>query len=277
MRKDLPFLRFVAAAVFLALAAYIAAAFADGSSAPDTVTAVRVSVKKTVCAEGIVLRQEEYVTSPFETAYLAVSEGERIKGGSVLFVNTDCLEDYLSFLDSCPDTPYGNTQDCVRAQCAGFFSSYLDGYESADVYGLDDFIPEIPADAVGRIVKNGWLFVFDTDDAELFYEGQTLTLEIVDGYRARVESVTGKRVVLRCREGLGAVLCTRHLDARLIIDDVCGLKLPYSAIHSDADGDTVYTLVSGVEQVVPVEVIYKEDSYCLVKQDKLCEGMAVIK
>ncbi len=277
MSRGSSYLRYVAAAIFLALAAYCAAAFAESADAPETIEAVRVTVSRTVHAEGTVLREEEYVICPFEAAYFAASEGERVKGGSIVCVSEDALEDYLSYLDAHNGTAPGKMRGCVSAPCGGFFSTELDGWETAGADTLDGFTPSIPENAVGRIVANGWLFVADLSDTSQLYEGQRLTLTVFDEYPAQITEIDGTRVSVRVHQGLDAMLSTRHTEAALHLADTSGIKIPYEVLHSDENGYYVYTLRAGLSEKTPVEIIYEADDYCLAKEDTLREGMLICR
>ena len=277
MSRDISYLRFAAAAIFLALAAYCAAAFMESADAPETVEAVRVSVSRTVHAEGTVLRDEEYVVCPFEAAYFAASEGERVKGGSIVCVSEDSIEDYLTFLDTHDGKAPEKMQGCVRATCSGFFSTELDGWETADAKNLDTFTPHIPENAVGRIVANGWYFVADLKDLSQLYEGQNLTLTVFDDYPAQVTDIDGNRVTIRVKQGLDAMLSTRHTEATLHITETSGIKIPKDTLHSDEDGSYVYTLRAGLSEKTPVTIIYEADDYFLADEDTLREGMLICR
>ena len=64
-------LRFAAAALFLALAAYLGAGFLRESEAPETLRAERVTESRSLCLEGAVIRDERYVTCSDREAYLS--------------------------------------------------------------------------------------------------------------------------------------------------------------------------------------------------------------
>lgn len=277
MSRDISYLRFAAAAIFLALAAYCAAAFMESAHAPETVEAVRVSISRTIHAEGTVLRDEEYVLCPFEAAYFAASEGERVKGGSIVCVSEDSLEDYLTYSDTHNGKAPENMRGSAAAPCGGFFSTELDGWETADAHNLDTFSPHVPENAVGRIVANGWYFVADIKDLSQLYEGQNLTLTVFDDYPAHVAEIDGNRVIIRVRQGLDAMLSTRHTEATLHIAETSGIKIPKDALHSDEDGSYVYTLRAGLSEKTPVNIIYEADDYFLADEDTLREGMLICR
>ena len=58
MMRGAGYLRFAAAALFLALAAYLGAGFLQSAEAPKTVRAQRVTESSALCLEGVVLRDE---------------------------------------------------------------------------------------------------------------------------------------------------------------------------------------------------------------------------
>ena len=64
------YLRFAAAALFLALAAYLGAGLLRESEAPETLRAERVTESRSLCLEGTVIRDERYVTCSDGEAYL---------------------------------------------------------------------------------------------------------------------------------------------------------------------------------------------------------------
>lgn len=274
--RSCSYLRFAAAAFFLALSAYAAASFSQCAESPSTAAAERTEIEVSIDLEGTVLRDEVYVYCA-DCAYITAAEGERITGGTVCAVSKGCTEKYLCYLDShngsAPEKMYG----CAYAPCAGFFSSRLDGYEGMSFGDLDEFTPAVPENAVGRIVRGGWYFVADYDGGELRCN-QRVSVRLAETYTAEVISTDGGRVVLHCREGLGAVLNLRHTTLKLCLYDCGGLKLPTDALRFDADGSRyVLTLgAMGRPEKCPVEVIFRDGDSCIVAQYPLRAGQEVI-
>lgn len=268
------YLRFAAAALFLALAAYLGAGFVQSAEAPETVRAQRVDEASSLCLEGIVLRDESYVTCSDNDAYLPRRTGERVRGGEVVAVRREALEGYLSALDNSGEG--GGLRGLIYAPCGGFFSNYLDGFEGLRLENFDGFEPAIPQNAVGKIVRGGWLFVADTNEASALRRGQTVALTLRDSYTAQVLSNEGGRLVLRCREGLCDVLNARRLTLTVTLSEQSGIRVPASAMHSDSDGDFVYILRAGMQERCPVEIIFQNDDYFLVRENELREGMEII-
>lgn len=272
------YLRFAAAALFLALAAYLGAGFLRESEAPETLRAERVTESRSLCLEGTVIRDERYVTCSDGEAYLPARTGERVHGGEVVAVRQEALEDYLSCLDAKngaqPDK--GELRGLIYAPCAGFFSNYLDGFEELSLENFDDFTPSVPKNAVGKIVQGGWFFVADTKEAEQLRPGQRVTLTLLDSYGAQVLSNRDGRLVIRCREGLSDVLNARRLTLTVTLSESSGIKVPLSAVRHEENEAYVYVLRAGLEEKCPVEIIFQNEDYCLVREDKLREGMAII-
>lgn len=272
------YLRFAAAALFLALAAYLGAGFLRETEAPDTLRAERVTESRSLCLEGTVIRDERYVTCSDGEAYLPFRTGERVRGGEVVAVRQEALEDYLSCLDAKNGAKpeKGELRGLIYAPCAGFFSNYLDGCEELSLENFDGFTPAVPENAVGKIVQGGWFFVADTKEAEQLRPGQRVTLTLLDSYGAQVLSNRGGRLVIRCREGLSDILNARRLTLTVTLSESSGIKVPLSAVRHEGADAYVYILKAGLEEKCPVEIIYQNENYCLVREDKLREGMAII-
>lgn len=272
------YLRFAAAALFLALAAYLGAGLLRESEAPETLRAERVTESRSLCLEGTVIRDERYVTCSDGEAYLPARTGERVRGGEVVAVRQEALEDYLSCLDAKngAEPEKGELRGLIYAPCAGFFSNYLDGFEELSLENFDDFTPSVPENAVGKIVQGGWFFVADTKEAELLRPGQRVTLTLLDSYGAQVLSNRDGRLVIRCREGLSDILNARRLTLTVTLSESSGIKVPLSAVRHEENEAYVYVLRAGLEEKCPVEIIFQNEDYCLVREDKLREGMEII-
>lgn len=272
------YLRFAAAALFLALAAYLGAGFLRETEAPETLRAERVTESRSLCLEGTVIRDERYVTCSDGEAYFPFRTGERVRGGEVVAVRQEALEDYLSCLDAKNGAKpeKGELRGLIYAPCAGFFSNYLDGWEELSLENFDAFTPSVPENAVGKIVQGGWFFVAETKEADTLRPGQRVTLTLLDSYSAQVLSNRGGRLVIRCREGLSDILNARRLTLTVTLSESSGIKVPLSAVRHEGADAYVYVLKAGLEEKCPVEVIYQNENYCLVREDKLREGMAII-
>lgn len=96
------YLRYAAAAVFLALGAYMIAALAENALSPETVTAQLATVTETLYAEGRILLDEEELDCPFVPVSFTVARGDRVKAGALI-----CT---------------GENGESYKAPCAGFFA-----------------------------------------------------------------------------------------------------------------------------------------------------------
>ena len=134
----------------------------------------------------------------------------------------------------------------------------------------------MPENAVGKIVQGGWFFVADTKEAELLRPGQRVTLTLLDSYGAQVLSNRDGRLVIRCREGLSDILNARRLTLTVTLSESSGIKVPLSAVRHEENEAYVYVLRAGLEEKCPVEIIFQNEDYCLVREDKLREGMEII-
>ena len=99
MKKGASYLRYAAAAVFLAAAAWTLAFFIGREQSPETVRAERAEVRISVVAEGTVWRRETVLVCDDAGAYLARKPGDRVSGGSVVAVENSVLDDYLTHLE----------------------------------------------------------------------------------------------------------------------------------------------------------------------------------
>lgn len=247
------YLRCVAAAIFLAVSAYLVAGFVQAEERPDTATAKYVRISDSVHAEGEVVCQAEYLTAPSKAVYYTASEGGWVSGGEVVAVAKDDAEEYFGGKRPC---------SCVIAPCAGYFSRTVD--------------KNAPENAVGRILTGSWRFQTQLSDTEGLYVGKRLYLTVFDKYPAVVEALDGDKVTVLCKSGLTAVYGIQRLETELCLAELEGLRVPENAIYSGVDGDYVYVLTAGTKKRAAVEVIYKKSDLCLVKSTQLCDGMQVI-
>ena len=227
-----PYLRYAAAALFLALGAYGIAALAENALRPAAVTAQLATVTETLYAEGQILLDEIPLDCPFAIASEAVAKGERVRAGDLL-----CT---------------GKNGESLRAPCAGFYTG-------------------------DRIVRGGWSFEAELNDAGSLYEGKELTLVIADReYPATVTELDGRRLSLRCRQGLCEVLDTQVAEGTLRLGSVTGIRLPADAVGEDENGRFVTLLRAGIEKKQYIEIIYEKDDCLLAAPGDIGEGARVL-
>lgn len=275
MRKDAAYLKYAAGAALIALAAAALVFFIGRENAPETVTAEEKSVEQSVLLDGIILRDETVVTCTDSAPYIPRRTGERVRGGAVIAVSRAQTDAYIRHLECAnggePDR--NEMAGLTLAPCGGVFSSFVDGYEGMGIYAEGEFSPFIPDGAVGKIVSGGWWFVARTDELKA---GQSVTLCLADEYAGTVVSIDDGRAVIRCTMGLEDVIDLRHVTAKLITARARGLKVPSSALHSDADGEYVLVLRAGKAVRCAVETVYDGADFRLVRAGELRQGMKIL-
>ena len=267
---DRPFLRAVAAVLFLAVCAYIGVGLFKGLDPGRATARVKaVSLSRSVELEGIAVRRELLISgSP--GALSLPEEGSRVPAGTL-------------------------------APASALFFAATDGLERLAPEGLEELTvpalaellqaePAREADTLGRLVQGyDWFYAaLSPADAELPKAGE-LTL-VFDGLERRVkarlvsvsEAEAGKRaLLLRLTETDGELLALRKTGARLILAEYGGLELPEAAVHTDESGRTyVNTLAAAGPEPVPVEILYREEGRCVAAfstgVEALREGQTVL-
>lgn len=255
MKKGAAYLGYAAAAVFIAAFAWTLALFIGRGSGPETASALRGTLRLSVTAGGFIWRDERIVCAA-EGSRLAVKSGERLRGGGVIAVSEDA--------------------ESVLAPCGGIFSTLVDGYEGLSPSELGSAEPCIPEGAVGKIVSGGWLFIAETEQFDKFRQGQSVFISLPEEQEATVVYSSGGRLVLRVHGGLEDILGTRRAVFELHGAELSGLRVPKSALHSDAGGSFVYILRAGVPERCGVEILGSSGEQLLVKEDGLRENMQII-
>lgn len=279
MKKGASYLRYAAAAVFLAAAACTLAFFIGREQSPETVRAERAEVRISVVAEGTVWRRETVIVCDDAGAYLAHKPGDRVSGGSVVAVENSVLDDYLTHLElsggAQPDR--GEMRGLTYAPEAGIFSTFVDGLEACSLEEVSSAEPFIPQGAVGKIVSGGWYFIAETPETDKLRRGMSVTVSLPDEVSATVISAENGKVVLRCRDGLEDIINTRRAALRITISEAQGIKIPDKALHRDESGTFVYVLRAGLAERCDVDILHTGDGYVLVREGEIREGMQIIQ
>ena len=280
--RNKSYLRFAAAAVFLAAAAYGGAAFLSEAE-PKPVIAVCEAAPSApdLALDGTVFRSETVVSCGISSPVVLPREGEYVTGGSVLCIADADGDAYFALCDEAgqgaviPALARDDGISFFAAPCSGYFSSYLDGFEGAAPEDYPSLKKSGNADAVGRIVYGAsWYFAASCGDGD-FREGQKVTLTLKRSYPATVQSVHDGTVILRVREGLYSVLYERRANATVSFPGEGGIVLPLKALHGGKE-KYVYTVSLGLAKKVPVEVLYTEGDSVTVRSDELRVGMEVV-
>lgn len=255
MKRGAAYLGYAACAVFIAACAWTLALLIRCGDGPVTVAAVRRELRLSVAAEGLIWRDERIVCGD-KSALLAVKSGGRVRGGGVIAVSEDA--------------------ECVLAPCAGIFSTFVDGCEGLSPSELGRTAPDVPENAVGKLVSGGWLFIAETGSFDKFRQGQRVFLSLPGEQEATVVSACGGRLVLRVRGGLEDILNTRRAVLEIRLAVLSGLEVPGDALHSDAEGSFVYVLRAGSPVRCAVDILERDGEHYLVKEGELRENMQII-
>ena len=199
----------------------------------------------------------------------------------------------------------------VTAGQSGYFSSLVDGYEAvltperletmtpADYRSL---APQQTAGSCGKMVYGTrWYFVtlMKTEDMGRMAAGDTVTLRFQNGldrdltmtvHSISEEDKGQKLVVLAADDYLGLTTLLRHQNAQIIFDSYTGLRVPRSAVRiltetiTDEEGGEltekttgVYCLWGAAARFKPVEVIWQEESYILVRPAEGASSTRVLR
>ncbi len=278
MKAGASYLRYAAAAVFLAAAAWTLAFFIGREQSPETVRAERAEVRISIVAEGTVWRRETVIVCDGDGAYIAHKPGDRVSGGSVIAVEKSVLDDYLTHLElsggAQPDK--GEMRGLTYAPEAGIFSTFVDGLEACPLEEVSSAEPFIPQGAVGKIVSGGWYFIAETPETDKLRRGQSVTISLPDEVSATVISAENGKAVLRCRDGLEDVVNTRRAAFRITVSEAQGIKIPDKALHRDENGTFVYVLRAGIAERCKADILHTGDGYVLVREGEIREGMQII-
>ncbi len=264
------FAQAVAAALFLAVCAYIGAALA-GDLRPGVRTAPvrRSTVSESLELEGLVLRREQTVCTG---GRLLAADGSRLAAGAPL-----------------AEGPEGT----LYAPASALFYSGLDGLEALGPEDAEDLSveslcalmrtpPRTPEGAVGRLVlEHAWYFAA-LAPADAGPEPGSCTLcfpDPVGRVPARLLSVSpaedGQRALLfRLTRGGRALLSLRLTPARLILSEIEGLELPEEAVRYDPAGQAfVSTLTAAGAEEKPVEILYTGQGRCIAAISRQAGGL----
>lgn len=267
------FIRAVAAVLFLAVCAYVGAAF-FGKLDQDTLTVPvrRVTLADSLELQGLAVRREQPVCSR-DVAELLAGEGLRLPAGGELARLRD--------------------GSLLRAPCSAVFYSGCDGYEllspdmlrGLSVEKLQELLntkPEIHRAAIGRLVTDYcWYFAALTETPAALPEKGNFRLLFQDTEHSvpaelvSASSGSGKTaLLLRLNCGGDEYMSLRQCGAELIFSEYAGLEVPEEAVHMDDDGNEfVYTLTAGVVERKAVEIIYTDGGRCLAAISPLADAL----
>lgn len=178
----------------------------------------------------------------------------------------------------------------LTAEEPGWFSNCTDGYEAVltpewlrNADCEEPFPQPQPVDKAvyGKLIRSEtWYFAADLPHAQLhgLKTGDTVTAEfgssLVGTVVMRVErlqySGSGTcRLILSCDRKLAQVTALRQQTCTLILHTYSGLLVPRAAVCHNQNGQAgVYVLEGALARWKPVEILYTEESACVVKLDR---------
>ena len=187
----------------------------------------------------------------------------------------------------------------ISAPRPGIFSAVCDGYESVlTPERLDELTPSAlqrlsPVKTDGNVGKliygDTWYFVapIDAGRAAELRPGQSMVLRMAKGMAqdvtVQVRSVGSQEngqavVVLQCQTYLPQTTQLRQQAAELILRSYHGLRLPINSLRMDENGTTgVYCVVGVSAKFKPVQIIYRGDTYMLVRPAADAAGTTVLR
>lgn len=184
--------------------------------------------------------------------------------------------------------------DVLTTEQSGVFSGYTDGLENlVDYDAVTSVTPDQLAEyiktaqspettgALGKLVYNyDWYFLCtvdreavnelnDGDTVEVCPEKDTDTvikMQIVSGADASAQEDTTV-LVLKSNQMTSSMISYRVENVEIRLQSYEGLRVPKEAVR-EVDGVTgVYTLVSKTIEFRPIEILYTDDTYVIVKYD----------
>lgn len=187
----------------------------------------------------------------------------------------------------------------IAAPKPGIFSAVCDGYETVlTTAGLDELTPSAlqhlsPVKTDGNAGKliygDDWYFAaaMDAQRASELRRGQSMVLRMAKGMsqdvtvqvRSISEPENGQAVVvLQCSSYLPQTTLLRQQAAELILQTHHGLRVPINALRMDEKGVTgVYCVVGVSAKFKPVQILYRGDTYMLVRPADDTSGTNVLR
>lgn len=265
-----PYLRAVAAVLFLAACAYLGAGLFGSASGPRTVTVCAGSIRQSVPLTGIALRREALFPCEMPPG---ITDGERVPAQTAL----------------------GDAQAVFAPESALCFSGG-DGCEDLSPESLQPFSLERVEALLERESETAagcrlvydfcWYYAATTAgpcplDAPARVE---LSLEGIDGpipaqLCAVDKSDSSTALLLRAGTMSPDCLCLRRCAGELIIAEYTGLEIPAGAVHSEGGAEFVYVLTAGRTERREVEILCTKDGVSIVSPvgaEALCAGDKVL-
>ena len=187
----------------------------------------------------------------------------------------------------------------ISAPKPGIFSAVCDGYESVlTPAGMDELTPSqlqhltsVKSNGnAGKLIYGDYWYFAAPMDAQLaagLRPGQSMVLRMAKGMSqdvtVQVRSIGAEEngqavVVLQCRNYLPQTTLLRQQAAELVLRTYHGLRVPITSLRLDENGTTgVYCVVGASAKFKPVQIIYRGDTYMLVRPAADAAGTTVLR
>ena len=270
MLRPTPFAKLVSAVLFAAVCAYALAFFARFIENSRQAVLTEMTVTDSIALEGVALRSEQPVCLEGEPV-LCCKSGERIAAGQV-FAERD-------------------GERLAAGESALFFEN-CDGYEylsvSAEEFSpdrLDELLHAEKHDtAAGRLVKGRtWYFAAAADtenircgEVRIKFEGfdEKINASLV---RACPDGEGRTAVLLKLRIGKNEYLSLRRCRGAIILNEITGLAVPINAVtEEDGEYSVIRRGLTG-EISCPVDILYKNEEFVIIKPTEELFAGAKIK
>lgn len=211
-------------------------------------------------------------------------------GDAAMQVSIQALKEQISQLEDVS----GDETMTVSADCSGYFSGTVDGYESVlTVDKLDSLtlqeLDELTAReqavrSVGKVIRGDtWYYVTSVpaDQAETvkkgdrvpvsfaahFFDGLTMTV-----YRIGPEEDGQRLLILSCDRYMQDVTLLRQQSADVVFTSYAGLRVPKTAIRVVEHQPGVYVVEGNAAAWKPVTILYDNGESYVVALDKSSTG-----
>lgn len=219
--------------------------------------------------------------------------------------NADAVLGALRMKQQELESRLGNLITEVRAPCSGLFSMNIDGMEGKFTpENIKELTPEnldeikkakssqkgraVRGDTVCKIIHNFKWYLAVTlrnDEVGDMKTGDTVNIVFRDANAetasAKIYSIGedagGKRVaVFELNRDIQGILSRRHASVDIVRKTYEGLKVPISALRYEDDKTVVYVDKGGTRVFKPVEVLYHNDEYMIVREDNSISGSLLL-
>lgn len=187
----------------------------------------------------------------------------------------------------------------VKSTGAGYFSGstdsceqqltpeFLEGLTPSKLSGIS---AGTAAKSAGKIITSStWYYAVDlaADAARELKVGQEVSLRLSKGlqqdapayiYAISAEENGRMAVVFSCSRYISQVTLLRHQQGEIILQEYKGLHVPSAALRMDESGDlAVYCQVGAYVRRKSVELVYREDGFCLVDSAEGTSGEWILR